>query len=122
MRWICFLLCLFALFVRAMQTYRRVGNPVYPAIIVGFCRMPYQPDSSWCNFKVEYRLNNQTITAISIESASISSSNENDYLGQPIEVYVNGKTPTIVSIKGNHCLDFPCLFLLVIGVFGIFLF
>lgn len=121
MRFACFLLCLFALAARALQTYRRSGNPIYPAVITGF-HVFSQRNNEWCNFTVRYQLNDKTIDAIAIESAPYTKSNEEKYFGQEVEVFVSEKNPYLVSIKGNHCLDFPCALLLGLGILGILYF
>lgn len=121
MRIFCFFLCLFALISRAFQTYRRVGNPVYPAVITGF----YASDpmtNDYCNFQVQFTYKDEVIDAIAIESTPLTEKNKKKYLGQSVEVYVSEKNPYIVSIKGNHCLDIPCLLLLGFGMWGIIFF
>jgi len=122
MRFVSFLLCLFALSARAMQTYRRSGNPVYPAVITGFHVIFPKQTNEWCNFTVRYQMNDQAIDAVAIESAPYTELNQKKYFGKEVEVFVSEKNPYLVSIKGNHCLDLPCGILLVIGLFGILFF
>lgn len=119
MRIISALVCLYALGIRFLQTYRRAGNPIYPAQIIGFKTNCFNVQESWVNMKVRYTLDNQEIEAITIESTRFTADNLKKMQGKNVEVYVSTKNPYIVSVKGNHCLDFPCLVLFLIGLWGL---
>ena len=119
MRFLSYVLCLIAVGSRALQTYRRAGNPVYPAVITGFLVSEVYERNDWANFKVQYTYEDQVIDALTIESTRLNKANIEKYKGKKVEIYVSSKNPYIVSIKGNHCLDFPCFLLMMIGLWGI---
>lgn len=119
MRIISALVCIYALIIRGLQTYRRAGNPIYPAQIIGFKNNRFNAQDNWGNMQVRYILDNQEIEAITIESTRLTADNLKKMQGKRIEVYVSAKNPYIVSVKGNHCLDFPCLVLFLIGLWGL---
>lgn len=120
MRIISALVCFYAILIRALQTYRRSGNPIYPAKVVGFKTNSLYAQDSWANVRVSYWLENEEIEAITIESVKITKNNLEKLQNEMVEIYVSSKNPYIVSLKGNHCLDFPCLIVFLIGLWGLF--
>lgn len=117
----CIVLCFIALSARLLQTYRRAGNPVYTAEIIGF----YETSDAWkksANYKVKYVFQDQEVEAITLESVPGHRYNKKEeYLHKKIEVFVNEKDLGMVSIRGDHSIDFACGILLLFGIIGILL-
>ena len=71
------------------------------------------------NYVVRYTAQGKEIEAVSIESVSMLSQTPQKYVGRAVEVFVDPKTPRIVSIRGDHSMDITCGMLLLLGIFGI---
>ena len=118
MRFLSLLLCAVALFCRAMQTYKRAGNPVVEAEIVGF----YQTSGFFGknrNLVVRFEFQGKKIDAMTLESSAVKKHDQENLIGKKVEVFVSEKNPAIVSLRHDHSLDLYCGFLLLIGMIGL---
>lgn len=118
-RFLSVLLCAVALICRAMQTYKRAGHPIYPAVITGFSESSRLIGMNAKNYTVRYQKDGEEILATAIESVPLLNGPLDKYVGKTVEVFVDPKTPQIVSIRGDHSMDISCGLLLLVGIFGI---